>query len=314
MSDIPLVIVNPASAKGGTASDWPKMASDMRTHFGAFACAFTSKEGEAETIAKDEAGRRSFIIACGGDGTVSEVANGILSSGVDVELGVLPSGTGGDFRRSLKIPVKTKDAARALKEGRAVRVDVGRATFRDHGGAVASRYFVGTASFGLSPDVLRRMKEANSQWTSVLPGNLSYAVATLKSSVTSAPVKVRMRLDDRPERRLSVLDVCVSNAQFFGGGMKIAPDAKLNDGMLDLISIGDLGWPRLLLNSYKVYLGTHLGMSEVQHALVKRLAVEPDNGKQVISIELDGELPGRLPAEFEVVPSALRVRFGGNWK
>ncbi|HEX9917563.1 MAG TPA: acylglycerol kinase family protein, partial [Pyrinomonadaceae bacterium] len=99
-SSLPLVIVNPASAGGATGRAWPRLASDLRAHFGAFNCTFTERAGDAAVIARREArAGRNLIIACGGDGTISEVANGILESGADAELGMLPSGTGGDFRR-----------------------------------------------------------------------------------------------------------------------------------------------------------------------------------------------------------------------
>ena len=104
MPQLPLVIVNPASAGNATRDAWPGLASDLRTHFGPFNCAFTKQPGDGRRVALSEAGKgRRLIIACGGDGTVSEVANGILESGEDAELGLLPSGTGGDFRRTLGI-------------------------------------------------------------------------------------------------------------------------------------------------------------------------------------------------------------------
>src|SRR5713226_8114512 len=101
---LPLVIVNPESAGGATREVWPSIASDLRTHFGSFGIAFTKRAGEGTSLAAEAARKGAkMIIACGGDGTISEVANGILISGRDVELGILPSGTGGDFRRTLGI-------------------------------------------------------------------------------------------------------------------------------------------------------------------------------------------------------------------
>src|SRR6266851_8890558 len=119
---LPLIIVNPESAGGATRAAWPKIASDLRTHFGSFTIAFTSRAGEGIELAA-EAARKGvkLIIACGGDGTISEVANGILQAGKDVELGILPSGTGGDFRRTLGIPAQARRAARVLCEGRTRR-------------------------------------------------------------------------------------------------------------------------------------------------------------------------------------------------
>src|SRR5215211_6709752 len=118
-----VVIVNPASAGGSTGDVWPQIASDLRSQFGAFQPVFTKHRGDATALAADAARKGAkLIIACGGDGTISEVANGILSSGKDAELGILPSGTGGDFRRSLEIPSASRAAARVLREGKTVRI------------------------------------------------------------------------------------------------------------------------------------------------------------------------------------------------
>ena len=115
---LPLVIVNPASADGATREVWPKFASDLRTHFGPFTVAFTEGIGHGRQLAAEAAqGGTKLIIACGGDGTISEVANGIIESNQEAELGVLPGGTGSDFRRTLRMPTNTAAAARALRDG-----------------------------------------------------------------------------------------------------------------------------------------------------------------------------------------------------
>src|SRR5215211_9455349 len=125
-----VLIVNPASAGGSTGEAWPQIASDLRSQFGAFRPVFTKHRGDAAVLAAEAARKGAkLIITCGGDGTVSEVANGILTSGKDVELGILPSGTGGDFRRTLEVPSRTRDAARILRAGQTVRIDVGRVSF-----------------------------------------------------------------------------------------------------------------------------------------------------------------------------------------
>ncbi len=141
-TSLPLIIVNPASAGGATGRAWPSLASDLCRHFGAFKCLFTEKAGDGRLIAERESGLgRKLIIACGGDGTISEVANGILESGADAELGLLPSGTGGDFRRTLGIPTRAADAAAALRNGRSAMIDVGRVEFQNQAEATARQYF-----------------------------------------------------------------------------------------------------------------------------------------------------------------------------
>jgi YegS/Rv2252/BmrU family lipid kinase len=311
MSTLPLIIVNPASAGGATGRAWPGLASEVRRHFGAFAVAFTGRGGEAADIAEREAraGRR-FIIACGGDGTISEVANGILRAGVGAELGVLPSGTGGDFRRTLGVPARGSDAARHLREGETRTADAGRVTFADGRGGEESRFFVNVASFGMGGDVIKRVKAREglpAGAARLLGGKASFAAAALHAALTFEKPSVRVSLDGGPESRMTVANFCVANARFFGGGMKIAPAAKLDDGLLDVVAVGDVSALTVLANSYRLYLGTHLGMQEVRHAHARRVRADSASG-EVVKLEADGEIVGRLPAEFEILPGALRVR------
>jgi diacylglycerol kinase (ATP) len=311
---LPLVIVNPASAGNSTRGSWPALASDLATHFGAFNCAFTEKAGDGRSLAARAAleGRR-LIIACGGDGTISEVANGILESGSDAELGILPSGTGGDFRRSLNIPARPADAARTLRMGRPRLMDVGRVTYLDHQGREASRYFLGVASFGMSTDIINRVKEgasggvrnARASW---LKGKLSFAVATVQSTFASQETNVTVQLDGRQERRLTVSNLCIANARYFGGGMKVAPDAMLDDGRFDVITINHLSALKILANAHKLYRGTHLEMEEVHRTQARVVIARPARKNEAVALEIDGELPGSLPARFEIQPRALHVR------
>ena len=311
---LPLVIINPESAGGSTRENWPGIASDLRTHFGAFDCAFTQRPGEGTELAAEAARKGAkLIIACGGDGTISEVANGILVSGKDAELGIIPSGTGGDFRRTLEIPTRASDAAEILRVGRTQTIDVGRVTFIDHDGTEATSYFLGVASFGMSAEVIERVKDGGSEWLPTkaprwLSGRISFGVSMLKTAMQSPATSVVVQLDDQPERHLTVANLCIANARYFGGGMKIAPEAKLNDGKLDVISIGDLGALKILTNAPRIYTGTHLGLDQVSHGLAKKVIARPATNESQVNIEVDGELPGRLPATFQMVARALRVR------
>lgn len=311
MSSLPLIIVNPASADGATGEAWPKIASEVRRHFGPFEVAFTRRGGEAaEIAARESRAGRSFVVACGGDGTINEVANGILRAGAGAELGVLPSGTGGDFRRTIKIPTRAADAARHLREGATRVVDTGRVTFRNEGGEEETRFFLNVASFGMGGDVIRRVKERArlpAGASRLLGGKLSFALAALQSTLAFEKPAVRVQLDAGRESRLTVTNFCVANARFFGGGMKIAPEAVLDDGLFDVVAVGDMSAPAILINSYRVYLGTHLGMQDVHHARARRVAARPSAGEEV-KLEIDGELAGRLPATFEILPGVLRVR------
>lgn len=312
-SNLPLVIVNPKSGGGATQSNWAKTASDFRAHFGAFQAAFTKKQGDGIELAKRGAAEqgRKFIIACGGDGTINEVANGILDSGKDVELGVLPSGTGGDFRRSLGMPTALREAAQALREGITKQIDVGKVTFVNHEDKQTSRYFLNVSSFGLSAAINERVKTKEIfKWLpgNALRGKAKFAVSTVQEILDFEFATVRVSMDGAEEKSLNTINFCVCNSRYFGGGMKIAPDAKLDDGFFDVVNIGDIKTAKIILNGYKLYRGSHLEMDEVKSALAKHIKVSPAHKEQTIFLETDGELPGKLPAVYEIIPHALKVR------
>ena len=309
---LPLIIVNPKSASGATRDNWSSIASDLRTHFGPFQVAFTKGPGDGIELARRSAveGRR-FIIACGGDGTINEIANGIIESGTDCELGIFPSGTGGDFRRTLGIPTELREAARTLREGRTEAIDVGKITYLNHKGETESRYFLNVSSFGLAASIIERVKGSTSlKWLPLdtLRGRASFALSTLQEVAGLATTNVRVKLDDGDEHPLSTVNFCIANARYFGGGMMIAPEAKIADGFLDVINIGDINTAKILLNAYTLYRGSHLSLKEVKDKLAKRIEARPLNDGDEVHIEVDGELLGMLPAVYEVVPKALKVR------
>jgi YegS/Rv2252/BmrU family lipid kinase len=309
---LPLVIVNPKSASGATRDNWTVKASELRAHFGPFSVAFTKGPGDGIDLAERAAksGRR-FIIACGGDGTINEVANGILRSGEDVELGVLPSGTGGDLRRTLGLPLTNREAAAALRDGETRRMDAGLVTFLDLHGKTAKRYFLNVSSFGLAASVLKRVKSAKIfDWLPLdsIRGRANFAVSTLQEVLDLDPVSIRVRIDDGEEKTLQTINFCVANARYFGGGMMIAPDARINDGFFDVVNIGDIGTAKIILNAYSLYRGTHTDLDEVKSMLASRIEVAPFDPSAEILLETDGEMPGKLPATYEIVPDAIRVR------
>ena len=311
---LPLVIINPSAASGSTGEAWPGVASDLRSEFGSFQTAFTKVRGDAAATANDAARKGvKLIVACGGDGTVSEVANGILASGKDAELGILPSGTGGDFRRSLEIPAASRAAARVLREGKTRRIDVGRISFRDHNGAETMRYCVGVASCGLSTKVIQRVKAGEPDWRPAntpkwLGGRISVGASLLRTDMRTEATRLLVQLDDEHERNVLVTTLCVANARYFGGGMKIAPDAKLTDGKFDVVGIGDLGAMKIFTSAPRVYFGSHLSLPQVSHATARKVTVRPAERGADVDLEVDGELPGKLPATFQIIPAALSVR------
>ena len=306
------MIVNPKSAGGSTRDKWSQTASDLRAHFGAFAVAFTKGPGDGIALAQHAAeSGRQFIIACGGDGTINEVANGILRSFRDVELGVLPSGTGGDFRRTLGMPLTNRDAAAALRDGKTRTIDVGKVTFLDLRGKNVERYFLNVSSVGLAATIIKRVKASSVfDWLPIesIRGRANFAASALREVIGMEPVLVRVRIDHQDEETLQTINFCIANARYFGGGMMIAPEARINDGLLDVVNIGDIKTAKIFLNAYSLYSGSHTSLPEVKSTVAQKITVAAADPSHEILLETDGELPGKLPATYEIVPNALRVR------
>ncbi|PYS77377.1 MAG: hypothetical protein DMF70_16695, partial [Acidobacteria bacterium] len=167
---------------------------------------------------------------------------------------------------------------------------------------------------GMSTAVLERQRSGDAtKWlpsfgSRKLGSKLSYAAATVQATLQSSPTEVYVQLDEQPERRSRIAEFAVANARYYGGAMKIAPDAKLDDGYFDVITIGDASAFRILANSPRLYFGAHLRMSEVSHSLAKQIVARAAVKDEHLAVELDGELVGRLPVTFQIVPRGLRVR------
>ncbi|MFQ5790998.1 MAG: diacylglycerol/lipid kinase family protein [Acidobacteriota bacterium] len=302
---LPLVIINPAAGGGRAGRDWAQAAPGLRYHFGPFACAFTQSSGDAARIAEEEARRgRRLLIAFGGDGTISEIAGGILRSRAPTELGFLPHGTGADSLRSLGIPCRLSDAAQVLRNARSRRMDVGQVWYTTPRGTTESRYFFNSASFGLSGAVAERANRSSK----ALGGRFTFAYNTVKMAWTYQPADIWLELDGGPPRRLFVTTVSFNNGRYFGGGMHIAPKASLVDGRLDAIVIRRLPFMRILTQGPRLYAGAHLGLPEVHHQKVLSAKAWPSHSANRLCLEVDGESPGALPARFGVCAGALRVR------
>jgi len=304
----PLVIVNPRSGGGLSESQWAKLVGPLTDGLGELDSVFTQGPRDATRLAREAAADgRALVVALGGDGTVSEVADGVLQAGAGArtEIGLIPRGTGGDFRRSLELPAELSEAARHIRESAARTIDAGRASFVDHDGAPANRHFVNVASFGFSSAVAGRANASSKRFG----GKVAFLGATVATLATYDNTDVWFTVDGGQRQRLRVLMAAVGNGRFFGGGMKICPEAKLDNGALDLVVVGDMSRFGVFTKVRRIYNGSHLSLEEVSSKRVQRLEVAPVEADAVVPVELDGETPGRLPATFEVLPSALRVRF-----
>ena len=305
-----LIVVNPRSANGALGRKWERLAPVIREHFGAFEHRFTERRGDATAIVRQALtdGSHEMVVAMGGDGTISEVVGGFFTDDgpvrSDAVLGVLPFGTGGDFRRTIGASRKLARAAASLR-GRDTRlIDAGRLRYTGHDGQQHVRHFVNIASFGISGLV----SQLANNTTKALGGKVTFALATLRAMRRFSPQRARLRLDGGEAQLVLLHTVAVANGRYFGGGMKIAPQAELNDGQFDIVTLGPLSWGDILLRSGRFYKGTHLELPQVTHARAALVEAEPENPDEAILLDVDGETPGRLPACFEVLPNALRLK------
>jgi len=297
-------VVNPYAAEGRAGRLWPQMALRLRERLGAFTERRTDSSGHATRITREliESGF-DLIVAVGGDGTVSEVANGFLREDEplrpEAQLGILPVGTGSDFQRTTGIPSDPDAAIEILAGGKPLAIDVGKARFVAPNGRAAERYFINLASFGMGGAVAARAKNL----LTAVSGKAGFFWATLKTLATFCGRHVELDLDD-DGRVLSffVLNVAVGNGRFHGGGMHPCPRALLNDGLLDVTVIDYLNpWEVVrdisVLYSEDVY--RHPKVHHLRARRVKARATRPT------WIEVDGEPLGRLPLEIEVLPRRI---------
>jgi YegS/Rv2252/BmrU family lipid kinase len=229
---------------------------------------------------------------------VNEVVNGI--AGLDVELALIPRGTGGDFVRTFGIPRKLEQAVEVALRGRTREIDLGRGHYRTWAGGEGESFFANVASAGMSGAIAKRTNETSK----ALGGKVSYAWSTLAVFSSWRNDEVRVRVDGE-EHAGRMHDVIVANSRYLGGGMKMVPEAEPDDGLLDVLLIGDLTKRDLLLTMPKTYRGTHLPHPKA--TLLRGATVEID-APEPLPVQLDGEQPGTTPVRFEVVPRALRLR------
>ena len=293
-------LVNPASANGSTGRRWAEMAHRAATRGLEGDTLFSQGPGQLGDLARKAADDGAkLLVVVGGDGSVNEVANGIAGRD-DVEIAVIPRGTGWDFARTYKIPHKLDGAVDVALTGRSRTIDLGRATYRAWDGNEASTYFANVASAGMSGAIAQRANDT----TKVLGGKISYLWATLAVFARWQNSELRLTVDD--ESRVGQMhDVVVANGRTFGGGMIICPEAEPDDGLFDVLTIGDLTKGDLLVTLPKTYRGRHLPHPKAELLRGKVVTIEAD---APLPVELDGEQPGNTPARFEVVPGALRVR------
>jgi YegS/Rv2252/BmrU family lipid kinase len=298
-----VIIANPRAAAWKVQKQWRKLNQAIVACFGPSEVHFTQAPLEATQLCRRairEGAER--IVAIGGDGTLNEVVNGFFDGeyiGEKVVLAYYPVGTGGDFARSAGLC--RKDVEQALHVSEVRRIDIGRATFKHPDGTPAIRYFANISSFGMSGVVDQMINRGGKH----LGGKLSFMWNTLLGMAKYQNQRVRLRIDEIFDEEVLINTVAVANGRFFGGGMQIAPHALLNDGLFDVIVVGDLKMLRFIANSHKLYRGTHLGLPSIRAFQGRRVVATPLEGP--VFIDADGEQPGILPVEYEILPKKLAM-------
>jgi YegS/Rv2252/BmrU family lipid kinase len=315
------VIVNPASASGRTEGRWRRIVAALEAGGEPLDVQLTTGPGDAIACTRRalEAGAHRIVVL-GGDGTLGEVVAGCIrpdGTGMvrdDVELAIIHQGTGGDLARGLDVP-KVEDAAIDVALNGAVRrIDVGVAEFTTRAGVAPHadpqldgswlRGFVSTANVGMAAEVVQKVTGRLKR----LGNNGSFAVATVGCLARNKPRPITLSTREGLAAQLTIVDLDVCNNRFMGGGMLVAPDSSIDDGMFDVIVIAGAGRARLIRTFPKIYSGRHVDDPLVRVERTAELTVSVPEGADAEGVVLDGELVGSTPATFRVIASALSVR------
>jgi len=307
------VVVNPRSGNGRTGRDWKSIERALASVYPAMSVGFTRKQGEAAALVRYALREgHQEIVAVGGDGTINEAVNGMFDAdGTTPQHAVfafITSGTGGDFRKSFGIDAGAEVAIERLKRATVRRIDAGRVTCLTKTGEPTSRYFVNIASFGLSGVIVDSVNRA--RIAKLFGGSFAFAFHSALTMLRYRNRAVRIMIDGVEDEIASIATVAIANGQYFGGGMKVAPGAVIDDGMFDIVIMGGAPKGQSLADMKLIYTGEHIHRPNVRVLRGQHVVVAPvaETRGQAVLIETDGEAAGRLPATFEILPRALNLR------
>jgi YegS/Rv2252/BmrU family lipid kinase len=281
------LLVNPASAHGRTLKLLPRVETELDALRIPFRVERTRglDDGIDRALGAIEAGEVPVVMS--GDGLVGAVGGAM--AGAETPLGILPGGRGNDLARVLGIPEDPVGAVAVLATGATRRIDVGEAN---------GKRFLGIVSVGFDSEANRLANEM-----SFMRGNLVYAYAALRTLLGWRPGRFTIRVGEE-RKRFSGYSVSVANSRAFGGGMYIAPDAELDDGEFDIVTVGEVGKLRFVGNLPKVFKGTHVNEDEVRVFRASQLEL---SASRPFPVYADGEHLTDLPASLRILPRALSV-------
>ena len=298
------VIINPFARGGRTGKWWPRISKLLKDAGLSFDHSFTEGVGHGIELAKEAADKcYELVIAVGGDGTVNEVINGLVDEGGKgrAMLGIISTGTGGDVVRTLGIPSHYADACRLLANPKRLTIDLGVVEYVSDNRGIR-RFYINTAGLGLDAAVVKRTRRFTIKRYTIIP----FVLGFLATIITYHGRNVVLNIDGEKWQERVFL-IVVNNGCYFGGRMKIVPDADPRDGLLDVVTVADMGKIRLLWNFPRLYRGTHVTHPMVMVCRARNIEVEAE---ERMLLQVDGELVGEAPANFSVLPAALTVAVG----
>lgn len=287
-----LVIVNPAAGRGRAKRQWPDIARRLTSSGIQFEEVLTRSAGEAAAIAERAVASHSCVVAAGGDGTVHEVVNGLMRAGGRVALAVIPLGSGDDFAKMLS----PRDPVQRLLVPERKRFDIGRIV------AGETRYFANGMDIGFGAHGARNVRLV----PRFLTGLGAYLGALAVTLVRYPLLRVRLQLDDAPAFEFTTAMTAVMNGTTFGGSFRVCPDARVDDGLLDLLLVDAVGRLEILQLVPKIMRGTHPGDPRLRLLRARRVIFE---SAEPMLAEADGEIAFDGVRKFEagIVPAALTV-------
>ncbi len=303
------IIINPAAAAGATGKRSAEILALLDRHLGKdYTLFMTGGPGEAAGSARRAAGAGAeLIVAVGGDGTLQEVVNGLFSDGrsvsPDLRLGIVSSGTGGGFAESLGLPAEIAGQVAQIARGVARRIDIGRAVYADGGARRRERYFINECQAGIGSEVVRKVETWNKNGKR-FGGRLAFGAGTLAAALGCPNQPLSVEVDGRRVGTHKLLGVIAANGCRMGGGMNLAPRARLDDGLLDILLIHGQSVFARLRSFADIYSGNHLGLAGFSYFQARSIAL---SSERRVDIEADGELWGSLPCRVDILPSALMV-------
>jgi YegS/Rv2252/BmrU family lipid kinase len=299
-----MAVINPASSGGKTAKIWPKINKYFKNEFINFTEEFTTKPGDAVEIAKEAVEKKyDYLLAVGGDGTVNEIINGMLlveANNIRTKLIIYAQGTGSDLSRTLKLSKDIDQFIEMIKKGKSKKIKVIEAEFLNDKREKESRYFFNVADCGMGAEVAKKLNENNK----IISGSLNYLVKIFSVLSNYQNKNMKIEADNELVYQGKINTAVIAHGSYFGGGIKVAPEADLYSSSLNLVLLKDFSKLGIIFNLIKGYQGNHLSHPLVESHQAKEIKITT---AEEVRLELDGESVGFCDACFKISEKEISV-------